>query len=121
MESDFRIRLMADITCDIAPEASVPTTLCASSIADPYFGYDPKTGLMCPTFQPNSLDVMAIDNLPNELPRDASEDFGNMLITRIIPELRKPESRIIERATITNRGRLTTDYAYLNSYAGMTS
>ena len=121
MESDFRIRLMADVTCDIAPDASVPTTLCASSIADPYYGYDPKTGMMCPTFQPNSLDVMAIDNLPNELPRDASEDFGNMLITRIIPELRKTDSAIIRKATITQDGRLGSDYVYLSHYAGATT
>ena len=119
MESDFRIRIMADITCDIAPEASVPTTLCASSIADPYYGYNPQTGMMCPTFQSNSLDVMAIDNLPNELPRDASEDFGNMLITRIIPELQRADSVIIQRATITDRGKLTDPFAYLSRYAGV--
>ncbi|MFN8300279.1 MAG: NAD(P)-dependent oxidoreductase [Chitinophagales bacterium] len=117
-EPDFRIKTISDITCDIAPDASIPSTLYASSIADPYYGYNPQTGELMQTFQDGSIDVMAIDNLPNELPRDASEDFGNMIINRIIPELLKGDaSAIITQATIVNHGQLTDPYNYLHDYA----
>lgn len=117
-EPDFRIKTISDITCDIAPDASIPSTLYASSIADPYYGYNPQTGELMQTFQEGSIDVMAIDNLPNELPRDASEDFGNMIINRIIPELLKGDaSAIITQATIVNHGQLTEPYNYLHDYA----
>lgn len=117
-EPDFRIKTISDITCDIAPDASIPSTLYASSIADPYYGYNPQTGELMQTFQDGSIDVMAIDNLPNELPRDASEDFGNMIINRIIPEILKGDaSTIITQATIVNHGVLTEPYNYLHDYA----
>lgn len=116
-EPDFRIKIISDITCDVAPESSVPSTLYASSIADPYYGYKPSTGELMQTFQPDSIDIMAIDNLPNELPRDASEDFGNMIISRILPEIQKMEtSELIDGATITNNGQLTEHYHYLKDY-----
>ncbi|HWB62800.1 MAG TPA: NAD(P)-dependent oxidoreductase [Chitinophagales bacterium] len=116
-ESDFTIKIIADITCDIAPNASVPSTLRPSGIAAPYFGYDAATGTEVKPFEQNSIDVMAIDNLPNELPRDASEDFGNMLMSRIIPELKRGQSDILDRATIAQNGALNTPYLYLADYA----
>jgi saccharopine dehydrogenase (NAD+, L-lysine forming) len=61
--------------------------------------------------------VMAIDNLPNELPRDASEDFGNMLMSRIIPELNRSNSRILNNANIAQKGKLNRPYLYLTDYA----
>lgn len=116
-EKDFKISTIADITCDIAPEASIPSTLYASSIADPYYGYNPQTGELMQTFLDGSIDIMAIDNLPNELPRDASEDFGNMIISRIVPELAKGDkSDIIRLATIAENGQLTGPYLYLSDY-----
>lgn len=116
---DFRIKIISDITCDIAPESSVPSTLYASSIADPYYGYNPQTGELMQTFLKNSIDVMAIDNLPNELPRDASEDFGNMIVNRIVPELLKTaESDILREATIAEAGSLTPPYSYLQTFVG---
>lgn len=116
-EKDFRINTISDITCDIAPEASIPSTLYASSIADPYYGYNAQTGELTQTFQPEAIDVMAIDNLPNELPRDASEDFGNMIISRIVPELAKgAKSDVIRLATIAEGGSLTEPYKYLSDY-----
>ncbi|MBP7389154.1 MAG: alanine dehydrogenase [Chitinophagales bacterium] len=116
-EKDFRIKIISDITCDVAPDSSVPSTLYASSIADPYYGYNANTGELTQTFQPESLDVMAIDNLPNELPRDASEDFGNMIISRIIPQLQQQEnSEMIHGATIARNGSLNEPYKYLADY-----
>lgn len=117
-ESDFRIKTISDITCDIAPDASIPSTLYASSISDPYYGYNAKTGELIQTFMDGSIDVMAIDNLPNELPRDASEDFGNMIVNRIVPELLLGDaSEMINNATIALNGELNTPYLYLKDYA----
>ena len=116
-EKDFCIKQIADITCDVAPNSSVPCTLRTSSIESPYYGYDPKTESLTKPFIPGVIDVMAIDNLPNELPRDASEDFGNMLMSRILPELKKEESAIIQNATIASNGKLNQPYLYLKDYA----
>ncbi|MCW5906320.1 MAG: alanine dehydrogenase [Chitinophagales bacterium] len=117
-EKDFRIKTISDITCDIAPESSIPSTLYASSIADPYYGYNAQTGELTQTFQDESIDIMAIDNLPNELPRDASEDFGNLIISRIIPELLKADtSEMLQNATIATGGKLNEPFVYLHSYA----
>lgn len=84
---DFRIRVIGDITCDIMPGASVPATIRPTHIDDPVFGFDPKTGLETAPYQSGSIDVMAIDNLPSELPRDASVFFGEQLMIFILPEL----------------------------------
>ncbi len=117
-EKDFNIKIIGDITCDIAPEASVPSTLFASTIAEPFFGYDPQTGTQTEPFDGNSVDIMSIDNLPNELPRDASEDFGNMLMSRVIPRLLKEWSTTINKATIALDGELNEPYRYLSDYVG---
>lgn len=115
-EKDFCIKQIADITCDVAP-SSVPSTLQTSTIEKPYYGYDVQQEKIIEPFLENGIDVMAIDNLPNELPRDASEDFGNMLMSRILPELKKPDSKIIYRATIALNGKLNEPYVYLSEYA----
>jgi saccharopine dehydrogenase (NAD+, L-lysine-forming) len=116
-ESDFRIKTISDITCDIAPASSIPSTVYASSIADPYYGYHPQSESLMQTFMSESIDMMAIDNLPNELPRDASEDFGNMLVSRVLPEFRKQEgSLVLKNATIATNGELSEGYQYLRDY-----
>ena len=117
-EPDFAIKVIADITCDIAPDASVPSTLRTSVIGNAVYGYNPHTGMECAPFTGESIDVMAIDNLPNELPRDASEDFGNMLMSRVIPKLMSGDSKTIDNATITVDGKLNEPFLYLAVYAG---
>ncbi len=113
----FSIQVIADVTCDIAPESSIPSTLKASTIAEPAFGFDPATGLEAPPFQSNCVDMMTIDNLPSELPRDASEYFGNQFIQYVLPELLNMEkSKVIERATIAVNGTLGPHYEYLTNY-----
>ena len=112
----FHIQVIADITCDIAPDASVPSTLRASTIGDPVYGFDPFTNSEIPPYQPGGVDVMAIDNLPSEMPRDSSLAFGKKLLDVIFPELLKPDSPVIQRATIAENGRLTTHFAYLQDY-----
>jgi saccharopine dehydrogenase (NAD+, L-lysine-forming) len=116
-EKDFNIKVIGDITCDISPDASVPSTFRASTIHDPVYGYDPRTGSECAPYQPGSIDVMAIDNLSSELPRDSSEDFGNMLMSRVIPRLLKEWSTTINRATIALDGKLNEPFQYLAGYA----
>ncbi|MCB0514634.1 MAG: NAD(P)-dependent oxidoreductase [Chitinophagales bacterium] len=113
---DFNIKVIADVTCDIAPAASIPATLRETIIGDPVFGYDPFWEKETAPYQKNSIDMMTIDNLPNELPRDASQGFGEMLIEKIIPEFLPDDSAILADATIANDGVLTKKFAYLGDY-----
>jgi hypothetical protein len=89
-----------------------------STIATPFYGYDPINETECGFNDENAIGVMAIDNLPCELPRDASEYFGNELIKHIIPALMGDDpDRIIERASETNlSGELMPDFKYLEGY-----
>ena len=114
---DFKIRVIADITCDIMPDSSVPCTLRPSKIAKPVYGFSRKTGQETPPFKQDAIDVMAIDNLPSELPRDASAFFGRQLLDKILKELllgRK--SSVIRRGMITENGQLTDVFSYLADY-----
>ncbi len=115
-QPDFRIQVIADVTCDIAPESSIPSTLRPSTIDDPVYGYDPVAEEETAPFQENAIDIMAIDNLPNELPRDASNAFGEQFIEHVLPELFKEESPMIERATVAEKGKLTPAFIYLEDY-----
>ncbi len=114
--SQFGIKVIADVTCDIAPVSSIPSTLRASTIEDPVFGFDPATGEETAPFQPNVVDMMTIDNLPNEMPRDASTAFGDMFIEYVIPQLKDPQSQMIDKATIAVDGNLGSHFEYLRSY-----
>lgn len=115
LSPDFRIRIIADITCDI--NGSVPTTKRASSIPDPLYDYDPVSDSERPALSdPRWITVMAIDNLPCELPRSASEEFGRDLIDRILQPLLTLDSEgIIARGTIAEGGKLTPNFLYLGS------
>jgi len=115
-QADFSIRVIADVTCDLAPESSVPSTLKASTIAEPVFGYNPFTELETVPFQANNIDMMTIDNLPSEMPRDASAYFGEQFIQDILPEFFNPHSEVLRRATVTEKGQLTAHFQYLRSY-----
>ena len=112
---DFKVKVIADITCDI--KGSVPTTLRASTIADPIYGYDRTTGEEADPFDENSITIMAVDNLPCEVPKDASEGFGQDLVDKIIPLfLGNDPEKILERATIAQNGQLTQYFSYLQDY-----
>ncbi|MFL5729901.1 MAG: NAD(P)-dependent oxidoreductase [Cytophagaceae bacterium] len=116
MLHDFHIRVIADITCDIG--GSVPSTIKPSTIYDPCYDYNPYTGgLEAPFSGEQNITVMAIDNLPGEIPRDASRDFGEQLMRNVLPYLAGPDPQgIIERGTICRDGYLMPDYEYLNDY-----
>jgi saccharopine dehydrogenase (NAD+, L-lysine-forming) len=112
---DFIIQSIADITDDA--DGSVPINLGDQTMEDPVYGVDRKTLEKTLPYQPGSIDVMAVGNLPNELPRDASRYFGEQLIKFVLEDLVKGSSAIIERATMTNDGALTSTYAYLEDYS----
>jgi alanine dehydrogenase len=115
-EDSFKIRIVADITCDI--DGSVPTTIRATTIDDPVYDFDLNTFRELKAFSDEKqLSVMSVDNLPNELPRDASESFGEQLIKFVLPNLLKnQEQTMIKNATITDRGELTGKFVYLKDY-----
>ncbi len=114
--SDFNIKVIADVSCDI--KKPIASTLRSSSIANPFYDYNPQTQKEEPAFSSDkNISVMAIDNLPGELPRDASEDFSKVLIDKIFPHLfNSDQENIINRATIVKNGSLTEKFKYLNAW-----
>ncbi|MFT3704536.1 MAG: NAD(P)-dependent oxidoreductase [Agriterribacter sp.] len=117
IQSDnFIVQTIADITDDAG--GSVPINLGDQSIEDPIYGVDRKSFEKTAPYSPSSIDMMVVGNLPNELPRDASRYFGEQLIKYVLEDLLKEGSQVIENATITKKGELTSTYAYLKDYAG---
>ncbi|MCC6258137.1 MAG: alanine dehydrogenase, partial [Chitinophagaceae bacterium] len=112
---DFSILTIADITDDM--HGSVPINLGDSTIDDPVYGVDRNTLQKTAPYLPNSIDVMAVGNLPNELPKDASRYFGEQLIKYILRDLIEGNSKIIDRARILDKGKLTGLFAYMEDYA----
>ncbi len=114
---EFRIKVIGDVTCDI--EGSIPSTKQPSTIIDPIYDYDPAYDKVEPPLSnPDFVTVMAVDNLPCELPRSASEEFGRDLIDKIIPALViSDKDAVIKRASITKAGKLTEGFSYLHDYA----
>ena len=118
-KEDFKIKVVADISCDI--DGPVASTLRASTIADPVYGYDPYTETEVDFLDPNAIAVMAVDNLPNELPRDASQGFSENFVTYVIPAFfNGDKDGILDRARMTQNGKLTPRYNYLQDYVNGT-
>ncbi|QKX05859.1 alanine dehydrogenase [Aquimarina sp. TRL1] len=112
---DFKIQLVADISCDI--DGPVASTLRASTIAAPIYGYHPQKEIEVDAMDKEAIVVMAVDNLPCELPADASEGFGAMFLEHVIPAFFTDDKEgILERARMTQNGALTQRYAYLQDY-----
>lgn len=112
---DFHISVIADVTCDI--NGSIPSTTQPSTIEDKFYGYDPIRRVITDPFVKHAVTVMAVDNLPCELPRDASEDFGKELIDKVLPSLLgEDRDGLIERATIAENGQLKPAFGYLRDY-----
>jgi len=115
-QESFIIQTIADVADD--PGGSVPINLGDQSIEDPVYGVDRKSLQKTAPYQPGSIDIMAVGNLPNELPRDASRYFGEQLIKFILEDLVGNGSPAIDRATIVKNGTLTPGFEYLRDYAG---
>lgn len=115
MQEGFKIKVVADITCDI--EGSIPSTKQPSTIDDPVYDYDPWQDQVAEAYgSEKNVSVMAIDNLPSELPRDASRSFGENLIKHVFPQLFGEDDGTIARATIAEGGKLTEPYHYLQDF-----
>jgi alanine dehydrogenase len=114
---EFRISVIADVTCDI--NGSIPSTTKPSTIEEPFYGYNPATETVTHrAFDNDVITVMAVDNLPCELPRDASESFGKELMEKVIPALLGDDpDGLIERGSICKDGKLTERFEYLSDYA----
>ena len=112
---DFNLKVVADVSCDI--NGPVACTIKPSTIANPIYGYDKQSEQEIDFRNEGAIAVMAVDNLPCELPKDASEDFGNEMLAKIIPSLLiSDDEQIIANATICKAGDLTPNFEYLRNY-----
>lgn len=109
-----KLKVVADISCDI--DGPIPCTIRPSKITSPIYGYNPITFKEDDFLNDGVIAVMAVDNLPCELPRDASAYFGKELMEKVIPNFLKDEDGIIKRGTITQSGNLTENFRYLDDY-----
>ena len=112
---DCKIKVVADISCDV--DGPIACTLKASTIAEPLFGYLPSEHKEVPYMHPGAVVVMSVDNLPCELPKDASEGFGEMFMKHVIPAFfNGDKDGILQRAKMTENGKLTKRFEYLQDY-----
>lgn len=116
LKEDFKVKVIADITCDV--NGSIPTTLEASSVHNPNYDFDPQSATIKEAFSGDKhISVMAVDNLPSELPLDASETFGAQVSRHIIPALMNNDGQsVLQRATIAQQGELMPNFLYLSDY-----
>ena len=114
-QPNFRIKTIADVTDD--RYGSVPCNLGDSTIEDPVYGVSKQTFEKTAPYLPDTIDVMAVGNLPNELPKDASRYFGEQMINHVLADLIGGNSSIIDKATIVKGGVLTQEYDYMKAYA----
>lgn len=113
--ADNKIKVVADISCDV--DGPIACTLRASTIADPLFGYLPSENKEVDYMHPGAIVVMSVDNLPCELPKDSSEGFGEMFLEHVIPAFyNNDKDGILERGKITENGKLTARFSYLQDY-----
>ena len=111
----FKIKYVADISCDIA--GPIASTIRPSTIAEPFYGYSPETGGEVDFREKSAVAVMAVDNLPCELPKDASEGFGEMFLKHVLPAFfNGDKDKVLERAKMTENGKLTERFRYLQDY-----
>jgi alanine dehydrogenase len=112
---DCKIRVVADISCDV--NGPIACTLRSSTIAEPIYGYWPGENKEVDVFHPAAIVVMSVDNLPCEIPKDASEGFGEQFMEHVIPAFfNGDKDGILERAKITEKGKLTPKFSYLQDY-----
>jgi len=112
---DFKIKVVADISCDI--DGPVASTIRSSTIAEPNYGYNPKTEQEVNFKDKDAIAVMAVDNLPCELPKDASEGFGESFAQHVIPAFFNDDKNgVLKRAKMTENGKLTQRFSYLQDF-----
>lgn len=112
---EFNIEVIADISCDV--DGPIGSTIRSSTIEDPFYGYDPQTEKETIFDAPGAITVMAVDNLPCELPMDASSGFGNMFLQHVMPAFFNGDKEgVLERARMTKNGQLTERFSYLQNF-----
>ncbi|NDP28186.1 MAG: alanine dehydrogenase [Flavobacterium sp.] len=112
---DCKIKVVADISCDV--DNSIACTLRPSTIDEPLYGYLPIENKEVDVFHPAAIVVMAVDNLPCELPIESSEGFGEMFMEHVIPAFfNGDKDGILQRAKMTENGKLTPRFSYLEDY-----
>ena len=112
---DFKITLIADISCDI--NGPIVSTIRSSTIKDPIFGFSPILNAEVDYLNSDAIVVMAVDNLPCELPRDASESFGEMFIKHVLPSFfNNDKDGVLKRSQMTSDKNLTDSFSYLSDY-----
>ena len=112
---NFNIKVVADISCDV--DGPVASTIRSSTIADPIYGYDPKSEQEVNYLDKDAIAVMAVDNLPCELPKDASEGFGESFAKHVIPAFfNNDKDGVLLRAKMTEKGKLTERFSYLQDF-----
>ena len=107
------LKIIGDVTCDI--NGSVPTTIRSTSIAKPYYSIN-TISMKEIELGNKGIAIMAVDNLPSELPREASEEFGNSVISEILPYLIDVDDGRIDRATTASNGKFFPKFCYLNQF-----
>ena len=111
-----KIKIVADISCDV--NGPIASTIRASTISDPFYGYLPTTNQEVAMSHPGAIVVMAVDNLPCELPKDASDGFGEMFLEHVIPAFyNNDDDHVLSRSKMTENGKLTTKFEYLTAFA----
>ncbi|MDD2964035.1 MAG: bifunctional lysine ketoglutarate reductase /saccharopine dehydrogenase family protein [Bacteroidales bacterium] len=122
-QTPVRLKVIGDITCD--PGGSVEATVEAASVEKPCYVYDPANHTITHGFAGKGVQVMAVDILPSELPRESSEAFGDALLpfVRQISSADYSESyedldlpRSVKKGVIVLRGELTPSYKYLEKF-----
>jgi alanine dehydrogenase len=113
--NDCKIKIVADISCDV--NGPIACTLRSSTIAEPLYGYLSSENKEVDVFHPAAIVVMAVDNLPCELPKDASEGFGEMFSEHVIPAFfNGDKDGILKRSKMTENGKLTERFSHLQDY-----
>jgi alanine dehydrogenase len=113
--NDCKIKVVADISCDV--NSSIACTLRTSTIEEPFYGYLPNENKEVDLFHPAAIVVMAVDNLPCELPKESSEGFGEMFMEHVVPAFfNGDKDGILQRAKVTEKGKLTPRFSYLQDY-----
>jgi len=115
LSKDCQIKVVADISCDV--NGPIASTIRSSTIQEPFYGYLPSENKEVDMFHPAAIVVMAVDNLPCEIPKDASEGFGQMFMEHVIPAFfNGDKDGILKRAKITENGHLTPRFEYLQDF-----
>ena len=118
ISDNFKIKLVADISCDI--NGPIVSTIRSSTIKDPIFGFSPILNVEVDYMNTDAIAVMAVDNLPCELPRDASESFGEMFIKHVLPSFfNNDKDGVLKRSQMTSDKKLTERFSYLSDYVSI--